>query len=405
MTQGLVVSRRTKINLLKTQLNQPNQQNSDNYKRYRNLYNKLIRIRKRDHFNEKLQKSQKNPKKTWELLRELTGGKNNKSTKISKVCSAGSVITGDRNVANEFNRFFCNIGEQIANSVENTDSIPEDFMTEPGPNALPLEFGTFTQAEFITIINNMEPKSSTDIDGLSSKLLKFIKFEIATPMVHLINLSFRTGLFPSKLKTSRTVPIFKAGDVNLCDNYRPISLLSALSKILEKAVTIRLMDHLRANNLLYKGQFGFQPNISTVHHLLKLTNYVTEELNKKNFTVGIFLDLKKAFDVVSHKILLKKLKNLKITGMALSWFKSYLEGRKQQVEINGTLSDVHNLLISILQGSILGPILFLCFINDLPNCTDLLTLLFADDTAGLVSGPDLHPLLAKANLELQKLGM
>jgi hypothetical protein len=137
----------------------------------------------------------------------------------------------------------------------------------------------------------------------------------------------------------------------------------------------------------------------------KITNYVTEELNKKNFTVGIFLDLKKAFDVVSHKILLKKLKNLKITGMALSWFKSYLEGRKQQVEINGTLSDVHNLLISILQGSILGPILFLCFIKDLPNCTDLLTLLFADDTAGLVSGPDLHPLLAKANLELQKLGM
>jgi hypothetical protein len=173
-------------------------------------------------------------------------------------------------------------------------STPEDFMVEPGPNSLPLEFGTFTQAEFISIINNMEPKSSVDIDGLSTKLLKFIKFEIATPLVHLINLSFRTGLFPSKLKTSRTVPIFKAGDVNLCDNYRPISLLSALSKILEKAVAIILMNHLRANNLLYKGQFGFQPNISTVHHLLKLTNYVAEELNKKNFTVGIFLDLKKA---------------------------------------------------------------------------------------------------------------
>jgi hypothetical protein len=205
MTQGLVVSRRTKINLLKMQLNHPNQQNIDNYKKYRNLYNKLIRIRKRDHFNEKLQKSQKNPKKTWELLCELTGGKNSKSSKISKVCSVGSVITGDRNVANEFNRFFCNIGEQIANSVENMDSTPEDFMVEPGPNSLPLEFGTFTQAEFITIINNMEPKSSVDIDGLSTKLLKFIKFEIATPLVHLINLSFRTGLFPSKLKTSRTV--------------------------------------------------------------------------------------------------------------------------------------------------------------------------------------------------------
>jgi hypothetical protein len=207
------------------------------------------------------------------------------------------------------------------------------------------------------------------------------------------------------LKTSRTVPIFKTGDETLCDNYRPISLLSAISKILEKAVANRLMSHLRANNLIYKGQFGFQPNVSTVHHLLKLTNFVTEELNKKNYTVGIFLDLKKAFDVVPHKILIKKLKKLGINGVALRWFESYLEGRKQRVEIDGKLSDILNLNISILQGSILGPILFLCFINDLPNCTELLCLLFADDTAGLVSGPELRPLLAKANLELQKIGM
>jgi hypothetical protein len=132
---------------------------------------------------------------------------------------------------------------------------------------------------------------------------------------------------------------------------------------------------------------------------------VSNELNKKNYTVGIFLDLRKAFDVVPHKILLKKLENLGINGIALRWFASYLEGRKQCVNIDGNLSEVLNLTISILQGSILGPILFLCFINDLPNCTELLSLLFADDTAALTSGPELQPVLDKANHELQKIGM
>jgi Reverse transcriptase (RNA-dependent DNA polymerase) len=405
MTQGLIVSRRTKINLLKISLNDPSNENKLKYKTYRNLYNKLVRVRKKDFFHERLNKSQRNPKKMWEILNELTGKKLSKSgTKIEKICSAGETITGSLNIANEFNKFFCSVGEKISNSVENTTAKPEDYL-RPNPNTNPLEFGVFTQAEFINIINSMEPKSSADINGLSNKILKFVKFEISKPLVHLFNLSLTTGKFPSELKCSKTVPIFKAGDNSMCDNYRPISLLSSLSKVLEKAVANRLMSHLRDNQLLYEGQFGFQPGVSTVHHLLKLTNFVAEELNKKNFTVGILLDLKKAFDVVPHKILLKKLENLGIAGVSLRWFASYLEGRTQCVEIDGKISEVLNLAISILQGSILGPILFLCYINDLPNCTELLALMFADDTIGLTSGPELHPLLNKANLELQKLGM
>jgi hypothetical protein len=236
-------------------------------------------------------------------------------------------------------------------------------------------------------------------------MLKFVKFEIATPLVHMFNLSLSTGIFPSKLKMSRTVPIFKSGDPQKCDNYRPISLLSNISKILEKAVAERLMNHLKYNNLINENQFGFQPGVSTVHHLTKLTNYVAKELNNKNFVIGIFLDLKKAFDVVPHKILIEKLKKLGIGGTEIMWFTNYLAGRSQKVEINGNLSDIEQITISILQGSILGPILFLCFINDLPNCIDMLALLFADDTAGLLSGPELQPLIAKANLELQKLSM
>jgi hypothetical protein len=204
MTQGLMVSRRTKISLLKKSITDNNKQR---YKSYRNVYNKLLRNRKKDHFHEKLKNSQKNQKKTWEILGELTGKKGGSKDKITGISSAGETITGNLNIANEFNRFFCSIGNKISDSVENTTVKPEDYLRQ-NPNLVPLDLGVFTQAEFINVINNMEPKSSMDIDGISNKLLKFLKFELATPLVHLFNLSFTTGRFPAKLKCSRTVPIF-----------------------------------------------------------------------------------------------------------------------------------------------------------------------------------------------------
>ena len=138
-----------------------------------------------------------------------------------------------------------------------------------------------SQGEFINIIDYMEPKSSLDLNGISTKIIKYIRYEIATPLVHLFNSSIRTGKFPSKLKTSRTVPVFKSGDPLCCDNYRPISLLNSISKILEKFVANQLVNHLEYNKLLYEHQYGFQRGKSTVHNLTHLTNFVSKELNKK----------------------------------------------------------------------------------------------------------------------------
>ena len=163
-------------------------------------------------------------------------------------------------------------------------------------------------------ISNFKSKTSQDIDGISNKLLKAISNEICTPLAHIFNLSLNQGIFPSKLKTSRTVPIFKSGNSELCDNYRPISLLSSLSKVLEKIVSIQLVNHLELNNLLYEHQYGFQPKKSTEHNLIHLTNHILAALNEKKYCIGLFLDLKKAFDVCSHPILLKKLKKYGIVG-------------------------------------------------------------------------------------------
>jgi Reverse transcriptase (RNA-dependent DNA polymerase) len=305
-------------------------------------------------------------------------------------------------MANEFNNFFSNVGKQISETIQPVDKPATDY-AQNNANVNQLSFGQLSQQEYISIINGMLPKSSTDINGISTKLIKLLKFELMTSLLHLFNLRSNSGKFPSKLKSSRTIPIFKSGDPLSCDNYRPISLLSALSKILEKFVANKLVDHLEGNNLLYSNQYGFLRNRSTIHNLSQLTNFITKELNEKKYVVGVFLDLRKAFDVVPHSFLLEKLKHLGIDGLEWDWFCSYLKDRKQQVEINGELSIESLIDISVLQGSILGPILFLCFINDLPNATSLFTSMFADDTATAKSGRDLKQLITEVNVEINKM--
>ena len=165
----------------------------------------------------------------------------------------------------------------------------------------------------------------------------------------------------------------------------------------------RLILHLSQNNLIYEHQYGFLRGKSTEHNLLHLVNTVGQAINEDKYCIGIFLDLKKAFDVVPHDLLLKKLSKFGLQGNTLNWFKSYLQNRTQKVDINGKLSNSKNLDISVLQGTILGPILFLCFINDLPLSTDLLSFLFADDTSCTASHTHLPTLINIVNTELQKL--
>ncbi len=219
----------------------------------------------------------------------------------------------------------------------------------------------------------------------------------------MFNLSFHDGIFPDKLKESRIVPIFKNGNHKLCDNYRPISLVNTLSKVLEKIVANKLTNHLQLNNLLYKHQYGFMRGLSTEHNLMHVTNFISSALNDSEYCIGIFLDLRKAFDVCSHDILLKKLNRLGVEGKEYSWFKTYLANRKQKVDINGILSDESIINISVLQGTTLGPILFLCYINDIYTATTLATYLFADDTTCLAKNKNLNALIDYVNIELRKL--
>jgi hypothetical protein len=400
MTNGLLVSRRRKIELYKLSLTNPADYLTK-YKQYRNLFNKILRASKSLYYDAKFTQYAKNPKKTWETLNELTSSSKNKSTKIPSLITPNETITEPTAIAEEFNSFFSQAGQQISDSVPLTNVTPESYL--PPIDAPAFELGNTGPIHVSDLIKSFPSKTSLDIDGISLKLLKYIKIEISTPLAYIFDLSLTEGIFPNKLKINRTVPIFKAGDSKKCDNYRPISLIPTLSKILEKMVATKLTNFLQINKLLYKHQYGFQRGLSTEQNLISVTNFIGTALNKGNFCIGVFLDLRKAFDTCSHRILLTKLSKLGVNGTALQWFRSYLTDRHQKVEVNNHLSSSLPINCGVFQGSILGPLLFLCYINDIHRATELATFLFADDTSCLAEHNNLQTLITYVNAELQKL--
>ena len=189
------------------------------------------------------------------------------------------------------------------------------------------------------------------------------------------------------MKVAKIVPIFKCGDNQLCTNYRPVSLLPQFSKVLEKLFNNRLMSFVNRNNILYDGQYGFRQNFSTSLAILELVEEITSNIDNHHVTVGVFIDLKKAFDTIDHSILLRKLEIYGVRGIASKWLNSYLMDRKQFVQLNNESSNYMSVQCGIPQGSIIGPSLFILYINDLHNVSDILNfILFADDTNIFLSG-------------------
>lgn len=247
----------------------------------------------------------------------------------------------------------------------------------------------YTDAKEVSdIISKLKINSAPGRDNITSTLLKSCILTLAEPISTLCNLSFYKGTFPSIFKQATVCPIYKAGEEQLPSNYRPISLLPSLSKILEKIANKRLISFLEKNGMLASNQYGFRAQKSTDDAVLQLTTFITQYLDRGEKCVGVFLDLQKAFDTVSIPILLARLEGIGVRGNILEWFRNYLTDRNQQVRIGNHESDSAVCSFGVPQGSTLGPTLFLVYINELCKAKLLNAelIMFADDTVLLFHG-------------------
>ena len=214
-------------------------------------------------------------------------------------------------------------------------------------------------------MKKQQPKLSCGVDTINNKLVKHCCKELALPMALIIDLSIEEAVVPKKLKIARIIPLYKKGAANECGNYRPVSLLSALSKILEKAICSQLMSYLESDHSLCHDQYGFRPKSQTTHVVHKLLNIIQANSIKNEVTIVTFLDLSKAFDCLQYDRLFFKMEKLGFHEHTIRWFKSYLSLRQQCTDLDGTLSDWLDVELGVPQGSILGPILFLIYVNDI----------------------------------------
>ena len=249
----------------------------------------------------------------------------------------------------------------------------------------------------------MKSNTSSGFDDISPRIVTAVENTLTIPLLFIFNLSVQQGVFPDKLKIAKVTPIFKSGSKESANNYRPISVLPCFSKLFERIIHSRLHGFLLINKILYSQQFGFQKNNSPEYALMQMVNFIQNSFNQNEFAIGVFIDLSKAFDTVDHSILIKKLSHYGIRGNFLNWFKSYLCNRSQYIATDDSNTDYQTITCGVPQGSILGPLLFLIFINDLHKASSLNSIIFADDTSLFKSHKNIHTLFDLVNQELNKI--
>ena len=359
----------------------------DKYKKYQKALARIKRQAKLLYFSNKCIELRNNGSKLWKLINKITNKVNDKQTVISKINVDGIIVEQSKEIANALADHFANIGKTLSDKLPQPKNLINRYINKipTCPNSMYLN--PTCPLEIDQIIKNMQNKKSSGYDNISNQMLKWLRPVIIQPLSIIFNMSMEQGIFPNNMKIAEIVPIHKGGDESQCNNYRPISLLITISKILEKLMHSRTYKFLELNNILFQSQYGFRTQHSCTDAISELNGEITKNKERGIYTVGVFLDLSKAFDTLPHAILLNKMNKYGIRGIANKWFDSYLETRVLRVKCSvesskrGIISEDKPIEIGTPQGSCLGPLLFLLYNNDLYlNLEHTKVILFADDT-------------------------
>ena len=371
------------------------------FKNLKSEITSLTRTGKKAYYQKYFTENKDNLQKVWKGIKEIINIKSKNFDYPTCLSVGESNLADPTAITNSFNDYFTSIADEILKKRKyNGTKSFRDFLS----NRL-LENFIFEECdenEIVSIISSFDINKSSGPYSIPTHIIFLLKDELCIPLKSIFNLYLFTRQHPDILKISKTIPIFKKGSRLLVSNYRPISLLSNLNKILEKIVHARIYKFLEDCQCIYSLQFGFLKKHSTNHALIDITETIRQALDNKQIACGVFVDLQKAFDTVNHDILIAKLEHYGIRGTANNWFSSYLKHRTQFVSILGFESDTKPINHGVPQGSVLGPLLFLIYINDL-HCAikNSKVYHFADDTNLLNIGKSPKKIAKLLNADLK----